>query len=250
MKRRILAALLLTMILVSLAACGAKEAPAGSENGSAEETVPTPTPEPLKLLGKEAEGEHVFTVEVKNGTGKDIVFFAVRAEGDTAEPENLLAENDAFAAGETRALWYDGADAFAALAQSQSENEPERTPEFTLVLKFAGEDEAQEVHAFPFGDAKQAELKLEEGLTYLVYTSETTKQTVNTKDAEQSARELAAKAAEDAAAAEAARQQAAAAEAARQQQQQQQQQPAQPTPEPVPDDGGEGDGCIDDGIMY
>ena len=103
MKRRILAALLLTLILFSIAACGANETPAGSENGSAE--AEAATPEPLKLLGKKAEGEHAFSLELKNGTGKDIIFFAVKAEGDTQEPVNMLGENDKLAAGESRELW-------------------------------------------------------------------------------------------------------------------------------------------------
>ncbi len=243
MKNKILAAVLLAAMLFALAACGAQETETGSVEPEVQETEA-----PLKLIGKETQGESVRHLKITNLTGQDITGFAVTF-GEAAENENLLPGGETFANGETRVLWYDTEAAVKALEAEAKADDPVTTPEYKVVLTLK-DGTTQELHAFPMDDAEACEIRLQEDLAYLVYTSVSTKENVNTHDAEQAARDLAAEQAaaeeeaarQQAAAEEAARQQAAAAEAARQAQQQQQSQPA---PADEPDDG-----CVDDGLTW
>lgn len=248
MNKRLAAGLLLTAMLPVWTACGTQETDAGSS--TAVET-PIVTASPLKQIGKESKGEHVFCVKLTNQTGKDISGFAVKTE--QLEGENLLEAGDVFKNGETRELWFDAEAALKAAEEAADENAPEATPEFLLALTMQ-DGSTQEVHAFPFGDADSCELRAEEDLTFLVYDSVSKKETVNTRDAEQAARELERQAKEQAAAEEAARAQAAAEEAARAQAAAEQaareaQQNTQPADNSGGDDGSD-DGCVDDGLTW
>ena len=249
MNKRIAAGLLLTAMLPVWTACGTQETEVIS---SAVEETPVVTEAPLKLLGTEKKGEHVFHLKLANRTGKDITGFAVNTE--QLEGENLLSAGDVFQNGETRELWFDAEAALKAAAEAAAENEPEAAPEFILTLTLS-DGSTQAVHAFPFGDAEQCDIRMEEDLTFLVYDSAAKKETVNTRDAEKAARELEQQAKEQAAAEEAAKAQAAAEEAARAQaaaeqaaREAQQNQNTAPVDNSGDDDGG--DGCVDDGLTW
>ena len=238
MNKRIAAGLLLTAMLPIWTACGTQETEVIS---SAVEETPAVTAAPLKLLGTEKKGENVYRVEITNAAGADITGFAVKTE--QLDGENLLAAGDVFKKGETRELWFDAEAALKAAAEA--------APEFIVVLTMADGSE-QTLHAFPFGDAEQCEIRMEECMTFLVYDSVAKKETVNTRDAEKAARELEKQAKEQAAAEEAARAQAAAEEAARAQAAAEQAaREAQQNTQPA-DNGGDdgGDGCVDDGLTW
>ena len=242
MNKRIAAGLLLTAMLPIWTACGTQETEVIS---SAVEETPVVTAAPLKLLGTEKKGENVYRAEITNAAGADITGFAVKTE--QLDGENLLAAGDVFKKGETRELWFDAEAALKAAAEEAAEN----APEFILALTLS-DGSTQTVHAFPFGDAEQCEIRMEEGMTFLVYDSVAKKETVNTRDAEKAARELEKQAREQAAAEEAARAQAAAEEAARAQAAAEQAaREAQQNTQPA-DNGGDdgGDGCVDDGLTW
>ena len=246
MNKRIAAGLLLTAMLPIWTACGTQETEVIS---SAVEETPAVTAAPLKLLGTEKKGENVYRVEITNAAGADITGFAVKTE--QLDGENLLAAGDVFKKGETRELWFDAEAALKAAAEAAQDGAPEAAPEFIVVLTMADGSE-QTLHAFPFGDAEQCEIRMEEGMTFLVYDSVAKKETVNTRDAEKAARELEKQAREQAAAEEAARAQAAAEEAARAQAAAEQAaREAQQNTQPA-DNGGDdgGDGCVDDGLTW
>ena len=245
MNKRIAVGLLLTAMLPVWTACGTQETEVIS---SAVEETPIVTETPLKLLGTEKKGENVFHLKIANRTGKDITGFAVNTE--QLEGENLLSAGDVFQNGETRELGFDADAALKAAAEEAAEN----APEFILALTLS-DGSTQAVHAFPFGDAEQCDIRMEEDLTFLVYDSAAKKETVNTRDTEKAARELEQQAKEQAAAEEAAKAQAAAEEAARAQaaaeqaaREAQQNQNTAPVDNSGDDDSG--DGCVDDGLTW
>ena len=180
MNKRIAAGLLLTAMLPIWTACGTQETEVIS---SAVEETPVVTAAPLKLIGTEKKGENVYRVEITNAAGADITGFAVKTE--QLDGENLLPAGDVFKKGETRELWFDAEAALKAAAEAAQDGTPEAAPEFIVVLTMADGSE-QTLHAFPFGDAEQCEIRMEEGMTFLVYDSVAKKETVNTRDAQRS----------------------------------------------------------------
>lgn len=124
--------------------------------------------ETLKTIGKEAEGEGVFAVNVLNSTGKAITGFAVKEDSQEEFSDNMLTEDDAFTKDEERILYFTADDADAS---------------YTVLLTFE-DDETAELHNFPFDDMESCEIKLEESVAYLVYTSLESKEEVNTKEDE------------------------------------------------------------------
>lgn len=244
MNKRIIALLLTLTAAFSLAACGTNAQPVGSEEGSAVLEA-SAAPEVFAIIGEELAGEYVYTVKLTNNTGADITAVTVKDGSMESYLANMLPEQEIFADGETRVLYYDAAEAVK--AEEAADSDPVRTPEYTVQITLS-DGKALELHAFPFGDAESCAIELEGDVAYIVYESLSTKERVKTLEAEQAildqiAAEAAAaeEAARQAAAAEAARQAAAAAEEAARQAQQQQQTVVAPEEE---------DGCVDDGLMY
>lgn len=139
----------------------------------------------VKLLGEDAEG--AFHVQLKNDTGKEIkeVKINVAKKVEYKDAENLLKEDDVFAADEERLL------CFLPLKEEEEEEtesaakekkEPE-IPVYNIRFTFA-DDTTAELHTFPFGDIEKGELHLEGELVYLVFESVSLKQSVNTLESE------------------------------------------------------------------
>ena len=65
--------------------------------------------EDLKTIGEkpEEDTEGVFSVKLKNLTGKVITGVTVKNEKDEEYPDNFLKEEDKFEADEERVLWFD-----------------------------------------------------------------------------------------------------------------------------------------------
>lgn len=246
------AALLLALVMaVSLAACAKQDAPAAEESAPAAETAPAETPAPLALIGQEAEGEYVYSLRLTNRTGAEIVGVSVKDNAAETYPDNMLPEGETFAAGEARMLWYDATAAMEAAKAAMLENpdEPELWPAFYMQLTLA-DGTVQELHMLPLGDAEACDLFLGDGIAYVIYTSLSTKETVNTQAFEQAAQD-------DAAAAETPAPQPVQQPAQPVQQPTQSvqqptqpvQQPTQPVQQPTqptePDDG-----CVEDGLVW
>lgn len=124
--------------------------------------------ETLKTIGKEAEGEGIFAINVINSTDKAITGFAVKEDSQDEFSDNMLTEDDAFIKDEERILYFAADDAEAS---------------YTVLLTFE-DDKTAELHNFPFDDMESCEIKLEDSMAYLVYTSLESKEEVNTKEDE------------------------------------------------------------------
>lgn len=234
-----------------------------TETTTAVETTAATTTDPddlLPIIGNESEGENVFAVHLTNGTGMPIVGFAISAGEDVEFSDNLLENDDAFAADEERILYYDATEAL-------SKNEANGTV-YAIELTF--EDETTAVlHQFPFGDIEDGTIKIEAAMAYLEYTSLESKDTVSTKEIEaariEEEKEAEARQAEQKAAEQAlAEEKQAAEEAARAEEAQQNYNDETPAEEataaaadaPVVDDTPQeaadpNDGCLgDEGLFY
>ena len=177
--------------------------------------------EDLKTIGEkpEEDTEGVFSVKLKNLTGKVITGVTVKNEKDEEYPDNFLKEEDKFEADEERVLWFDpnakdkeneGSKDTADDTKDASETEDTKTddttaddtaktdeksdgedkddaekeiPKYNIQLTFEDGTTA-EIHTFPFGDTEEAELHLEGDIAYLVFDSISQKKEFNTLETE------------------------------------------------------------------
>ena len=287
MHQKFLGAAAALLCAVSLAACSET---ASSEVSSAAPVSSAPVSsaalpvEANKRIGSEIAG--VDPIALTNETGKDITGFSVKSSSEEAFPENMLSADDAFAAGETRDLYYAADDS----TTSETETGKEVTAQYDVQLTFADGTTAV-LHAFPFGDMAEGSHCQEDGVTFLTYLSVSGNQEVNTKDAEQALAETPETAESSEPASSEPAEEAPAAETPAEEQPQQTaptqtqtptQQPApapepapepEPPPEPEPEPvvsepaapttpdtgtttpdtnqgGGSDDGCLDDGLLW
>ena len=155
----------------------------------------------LKPIG--TEDADALKIRLRNSTGKDIKAVSVKKIEDTEFPENMLEENDVYVMDEERYLYYIVEDQEDIVQKNTSqedavqedtalEEEKLLTEGYDIQLTF-DDDTVAVLHAFPMEDMEEGEILLEEGVAYLKYESLTTKELVETKEAE-----LAVKAQEEA----------------------------------------------------
>ena len=158
--------------------------------------------EALKTIGEkpEEDTEGVFSVKLKNLTGKVITGVTVKNEKDEEYPDNFLKEEDKFEADEERVLWFDpnakdkenegSKDTADDTAKTEEKSDGEdkddaekEIPKYNIQLTFEDGTTA-EIHTFPFGDTEEAELHLEGDIAYLVFDSISQKKEFNTLETE------------------------------------------------------------------
>lgn len=171
--------------------------------------------EDLKTIGEkpEEDTEGVFSVKLKNLTGKVITGVTVKNEKDEEYPDNFLKEEDKFEADEERVLWFDpnakdkadeenkdsSDDTKETTDTEETKTEDAKTdgkaegedkddaekeiPKYNIQLTFEDGTTA-EIHTFPFGDTEEAELHLEGEVAYLVFDSISQKKEYNTLETE------------------------------------------------------------------
>ena len=228
MKKK-LVVLILGGVLCIMAVGGCQGENAGADTTPTptvtETPTPTPTETPLKTIGTESDSDSSFSVRLMNNTGLDITGFAVKKTEDAEYPENMLAQNDIFAADEERNLYYDsgvvpGSESVqdtTSVAETEGEaGEKALTQGYDIMLTFS-DGSTLELNSFPFEDIEEGELCVEDGVAFVKYTSVSTQQEVSTKEAQLAVKSQ--KEAEAAAAAEEAQRQAEAAAAAEAQRQ-------------------------------
>jgi len=216
MKKKVMLGLCLaaSFTVLSMAGCKKEEAkevpetePVVEEQAEEEEI--------LKTIGAEAEG--AFKVRLTNNTGKDIKGISIKIIEEEEFPENFLAENDIYTVEEARYLYYSpNQEAKTEEAAEGDEDERLLTPGYDIRLTFS-DDTVAVLHSFPFEDIEEGELHLEEEVGFIKYTSVSTNETVETKEAELAIKEqerVAAEEAQKAAEEQAAAEQAAAEKAA------------------------------------
>lgn len=171
-KKKIFLLLTVTaMIFAAVAGCGKKETEKKKETKV--EKV-----EKLKTIG--TKDDDAYVIKLTNATGQDITAFSVKSSGDAAYPENMLKDSDKFTVEEEREVYYTPSDA----AKTTATADGKEIPVEYLVQITVADGKVYELHAFPFEDMKEGELKLEEGIAYLTYSSVSTKEEVSTLDAE------------------------------------------------------------------
>lgn len=176
--KKILLLIMTVAMLAALSACGGTS----SSNNDAKE--PEPEPE-YAVIGTESES--AVQILLTNETGADIKSFVVRSDGSDDSKENLLAEGDVFAQGETRRFFYD----VTASRTDAEDPEAKATPvEYRIVLR-QNDGTKLVLHQFPMEDAKEATIKLEDKLGYIDYVSRTQEGTISTLDTEKAIKQAA-----------------------------------------------------------
>lgn len=254
MKKKLLALLCISIagaMFITVGCSAKKEAPKVTEEKSKK----------LESIGIEKDSD--YKVELKNNTGKKIISLSVKVMEDTAYPESMLKAGEIFEAGESRNLFYKAPET----SVTGEQGDKMLNPGYDIQLAFE-DNTIAELHAFPFEDIKKGEICFEE-VAYLKYTSKSSKQKVDTKEAElavkdqkeaaeeeaarQAAEEAARKAAEEEAAhqaAEEAARKAAEEEAARQAAEEAARRQAEQQNNSQDDAQTAGDGCVQDGLLW
>lgn len=210
--------LLLVLTMVGFAGCKKEEAKKEEPKKEVQ----------LKEIGTKSDSG--FAVELKNSTGKDIKAVSVKKTEEKEFPASMISGTDVFASGESRILYYtdpqvavgdkdessDGNEESAGKEKEDSQTEKvtqgvgekELTAGYDIQLTLA-DDTNVVLHGFPFGDMEKGELLFDGQVGYLKYTSVSSKQELDTKEAEvayltaeKTAREAAEKAEQEAKAAE------------------------------------------------
>lgn len=205
------------LLLACLCMMGVMVLTTGCSDKKEETTKTTEEKEPeLKTIG--TESEDAFKVELKNSTGKDITAISVKLTETAEYPATMLEAGDVFADEESRILYYKAEEATADTANAEDANAKVLTQGYDIQLTFEDSSTA-ELHSFPFEDIEKGEICFADEVAYVSYTSVSTEQKVETKEAEltiKADKEAAEKKAAEEAAAQAAAEQKAAEEAAAQ----------------------------------
>lgn len=142
------------------------------------EETPKEKKEVLKTIGNTKDKEKI---ELENRTGKEITQVSLCVVGEETREEVLSMEGK-FADKEKRILY---------LPQPKETEKEGKLLSEQYDLKVVCSDGTEaSLHSFPVGDVKDADIKWEEDTMFLEYTSQTTKKTVSTKDAEKAIKEL------------------------------------------------------------
>ena len=193
-----------------------------AENTDAAEESKTP----LKTVGEEKEG--CITFKLSNSTTKKITRLAIKASEKDEFPENMMEENDSFEVDEKKRIYFmeeteepqetkleesGEADSVPATEEEVNSNPEDPTAEdaeeelkkYDLHITFEDESTA-DVFDIALEDLTTVVIREKDGIVYATYKSLSTKEKINTYDAQKA---LADQAAAEEAAAQAAAQQAA-----------------------------------------
>ena len=177
MKKVGLALLVAALAVSSVTACGKKKTEEPKKVEKTEEKK-----EEYKAIGDDSVKD-AYKVQIKNSLGQDVTGVSVKASTEEAYPENMLKDSDTFKKDETRNLFYKPSEEAAEV--QATEDGKELPTEYSVQLTLA-DGSTVELHAFPFEDMKEGEVKTKDGIAYLEYKSNDGED-VNTYDAEKAA---------------------------------------------------------------
>ena len=185
MKKKLISVLLVGVLAVSMSAgCGQKEDAKKDTKVSSEKKEKKEKKPEYKTIG--TKEDEAYEVQLTNSTGQDITFVSFKSSSEENYPDTMLDEGD-----------------------TETEDGKELPAEYTMKITLADNTEL-ELHAFPFDDMKNGEIKVQDGIAYLTYekdgsevsTLESEKAVKEQKEAEEKAKaEAAAQAEAEAAAA-------------------------------------------------
>lgn len=186
MKKKILTVLCVSILSAAMTISGSAPVFAADEEKTEKETAEE------KIIGEKEED--AFHVQLKNASGKDIKALKIKVSGKTEykDLESLLEQDDVFAADEERVLYF-----LPHEEEKTDDTKEAKLPVYDVQLTFA-DDTIAEIHTFPFGDIEAGEIHMEGELAYLIFDSVSLKESVNTLETETKIAET-IKAAEEAA---------------------------------------------------
>ncbi len=200
MKKKIAVLITAAIIGASFTACQGSSTTQTSKSTSTQaksESI-TATPEAAKaaeeLIIIGTQSENSYEVKLTNKTGKDIKGLYVKTTSQTEFADNLIAENVIWENDKKADIFYAEKKAEDDTASVDTAGEVESassSKEFALEdgydIKLVFSDDTEYVlHAFPCDDIEEGEVYIEstENVAYLKYTSISTKEAVETKEAE------------------------------------------------------------------
>lgn len=199
MKKAVLCLILAFSLCGAITGCGKKEEPVKKTEEKAE-TKKKETKEEVKeeymVIGN--ENADAFAVFLKNSTGKDITAIAVKTSDKTEYPANMMKSGETLKNGKTAEFFYTPEKKADSVQDAES---TDKLINITYNMQVTLADGSViELSSFGFEDVKEeAELCYEETVGYIKYVSNTSGDSVSTKE-----QELGAKAQKEAAAAAAA----------------------------------------------
>lgn len=113
-----------------------------------------------KYLGEKSSKDADFSLEIKNGTDKSIIGFAIKY-GDENYSKNLIPSGEEFEADEVRQLNW---------SHESPSGEVISLEDYTVELTFENYD-VFELHSFPLTDMVSGEIRLMDTYAFLVYTN-------------------------------------------------------------------------------
>ena len=180
MKRRTMALVLscvLTFSAVGAVSVYAADQTEQTADQAADATKDTEEKKEFGTIG-EKQTETDYQVEVKNATGKDIKSISISIDGADFTELKLSGE-EAFKADETRVLFC------TPKTKNEDGTDVKNPPVYDLKITFTDEATAEQtLHTLPFGDADSVEIRLDEQVAYLVFTSKSLKKEINTLTSE------------------------------------------------------------------
>ena len=170
--------------LVLCAGCSAAENSSSAEATPSPTAAPTATAEPtatsvpeLKVVGEKSDSKDTFCVTLENGTKQEIT--AVSVKTGSEEKGETLAKDEKFE------LYYTPK---TEEESSGSGDEYFVSPRYDVQLTLK-DGKTYVLHGFPFEDIKEGTVLLEDDIAYITYTSVSTKEKIDTKEAERATKE-------------------------------------------------------------
>ncbi|MEE8886726.1 MAG: hypothetical protein SOI56_09265 [Eubacteriales bacterium] len=155
------------------------------ETVSTESTSSVPEEQIPEGLNEKAEGENVFRIFLTNRTGSTITGFAVKKASDSGETSeysnNLITSGDTFADQQRRTLYFDTMSYLneTNTASSTSSSEKLTYPDYDVQITLE-DGTTYEIHSFPFAQAEEFSICLQDDTAYAEYVDSLDGSTVST----------------------------------------------------------------------
>ena len=162
--------------LVLCAGCSA------AENSSSAEATSVPE---LKVVGEKSDSKDTFCVTLENGTKQEITAVSVKTGSEEKFPESMMKKGETLAKDEKFELYYTPK---TEEESSGSGDEYFVSPRYDVQLTLK-DGKTYVLHGFPFEDIKEGTVLLEDDIAYITYTSVSTKEKIDTKEAERATKE-------------------------------------------------------------
>lgn len=155
--------------------------------GAPQETEPVEDDAPvvedtMMVIGGDLQTEYTKMCEITNSTGMDIVGFTIRVNGMSEYPDNMMPEGSVLKVGDKCRINYTPEDAETLYMGVETDSEKLLEPQFDAQITFA-DDTQLEWYAIPFDDMREAQLCKDGDVIYVIYTSITTDEEINTLEA-------------------------------------------------------------------